>query len=45
MKILFWNTRGVGGAGRRKELSELMQEHTIDMLCLLETIKADFSFE
>jgi exonuclease III len=43
MKILFWNIKGVGGASRRKQLRELMQEHTIDVLCLLETIKADFS--
>jgi exonuclease III len=43
MKILFWNIRGVGAVGRKKQLQELRQKHRVDVVCLQETIKADFT--
>ena len=43
MKILFWNIRGLGGAGRRKQLSDLMKDCKVDIMCLQETIKLDFT--
>jgi exonuclease III len=43
MKILFWNIRGLGAEGRRKQLSEIRQIHRVDVICLQETIKREFS--
>jgi exonuclease III len=43
MKILFWNIRGLGGEGRRKQLREMMADQRIDVVCLQETIKEDFN--
>jgi exonuclease III len=43
MKILFWNMRGFGALGRRKQLRELRHKYKVEMICLQETIKADFS--
>jgi exonuclease III len=43
MKILFWNIRGLGASGRRKQLGELRQTHRVDIVCLQETIKGDFT--
>ena len=45
MIILFWNNRGIGGLGRRKQLKELMAKHRVDVICLQETIKQDFSIQ
>jgi len=42
MKILFWNVRGFGNAGRRKLLLELLNKHSFDGICLQETIKSSF---
>lgn len=42
MKILFWNVRGLGNAGRRKLLLELVNKHNFDCICLQETIKTSF---
>jgi exonuclease III len=43
MKILFWNIRGLGAEGRRRQLSEIRQTHRVDVMCLQETIKSEFS--
>jgi exonuclease III len=42
MKILFWNIRGLGSAGRRILLIELVNKHSFDCICLQETIKVNF---
>lgn len=42
MKILFWNIRGLGNAGRRKLLVELISKFSFDCICLQETIKSSF---
>lgn len=42
MKILFWNVRGLGNAGRRKLLIELVNKHAFDCICLQETIRTSF---
>jgi exonuclease III len=43
MKILFWNVRGIRADGRRNQLRELMQKHSVEVICLQETIKTDFT--
>lgn len=43
MKVLFWNIRGLGAVGRQRQLRELVFEHRIDIVCIQETIKNDFS--
>ena len=43
MRILFWNIRGFGRTGRRMLLRELLCKHRIDIICLQETIKQDFT--
>jgi exonuclease III len=40
MKILIWNIRGLGNAGRRKLLVELIAKYYFDCICLQETIKS-----
>lgn len=42
MKILFCNIRGLGNAGRRKLLAELVTKYSFDCICLQETIKTTF---
>jgi exonuclease III len=42
MRILFWNIRGLGSAGRRKLLLELINKYNFDGICIQETIKASF---
>jgi len=42
MKILFWNIRGLGNAGRRRQLVELCKKHNFHFICLQETIKETF---
>jgi endonuclease/exonuclease/phosphatase family metal-dependent hydrolase len=39
MKICFWNIRGLGGKGRRRQLRELIPKHRIDLICLQETMR------
>jgi exonuclease III len=43
MKILFWNIRGLGAEGRRRQFSELRLSHRVEIICLQETIKSEFS--
>ena len=43
MKIIFWNVQGLGNAGRRKLLLELVNKHAFDYICLQETIKSSLS--
>jgi hypothetical protein len=43
MKIIFWNIRGFGAPGRKTQLKELRQQHRVDMICLQETIKENFT--
>ena len=43
MRILFWNIRGFGCKGRRTLLRDLIRKHRIDVICLQETIKQDFT--
>jgi exonuclease III len=43
MKILFWNIRGFGAEGRRRQLSEIRQTHRVEVMCLRETFKSEFS--
>lgn len=43
MKILFWNIRGLEGAGRRWQFKDLMSFHHLEVIGLQETIKRDFS--
>lgn len=43
MKIIFWNIRGLGGVGRRGQFKNLMSQHNLEVICLQETIKRDFT--
>ena len=43
MKILFWNVRGLNSGGRRRQLGDLMAKHQVDVVCLQETIKQNFT--
>jgi hypothetical protein len=43
MKICFWNIKGLGGRGRRRQLRELMVKQRIDVICVQETMKDHFS--
>ena len=43
MRALFYNIRGFGRAGRRTLIKNLLREHRIDIVCLQETIKQDFT--
>jgi exonuclease III len=43
MRCLFWNIRGFGRRGRRTLLKEFLRKHRIDIVCLQETIKKDFT--
>jgi exonuclease III len=43
MKIMFWNIRGLGGAGRRGQFKDLMSQHHLEVICLQETIKKNFT--
>ena len=43
MRILFFNIRGFGHVGRRTLIKNLLREHQIDIVCLQETIKQDFT--
>jgi exonuclease III len=43
MRVCFWNIRGLGGKGRRRQLREMIFKQRIDMICLQETMKTHFS--
>jgi hypothetical protein len=43
MKILFSNIRGMGASGRCNQLRELRYKHKVDVICLQETIKQNFT--
>ncbi|XP_071683742.1 uncharacterized protein [Lolium perenne] len=43
MRALFWNIRGFGRRGRRTLLKDYLRIHKIDLVCLQETIKQDFT--
>jgi hypothetical protein len=40
---IFWNIRGFGVRGRRTLLKDYLRTHHIDIVCLQETIKQDFT--
>jgi len=37
MKLISWNVRGLGGAGKRREVSHLVKEHQPFLLCIQDT--------
>lgn len=37
MKIISYNIRGLGGKIKKKEISKLIHEHSVDLICLQET--------
>jgi exonuclease III len=43
MRVCFWNIRGLGGKGRRRQLREMIFKQRIDVICLQETMKTHFS--
>ena len=43
MRALFWNLRGFGHAGRRRQLIEYMREEHIDIVAIQETMRLEFS--
>jgi hypothetical protein len=43
MRAFFWNIRGFGRRGRRTMLKEYLWMHRIDIVCLQETTKQDFT--
>jgi exonuclease III len=43
MRAMFWNIRGFGVRGRRTMLKDYLRKHRIDIVCLQETIKQDFT--
>jgi exonuclease III len=43
MKALFWNVRGLGGKKRRGQLKELIDKYRVDIFCIQETMKKEFT--
>lgn len=43
MIIIFWNIQRLGQKGRRGQLKDIMLKYKIDVICLQEIIKRDFS--
>ncbi|XP_073351784.1 uncharacterized protein [Aegilops tauschii subsp. strangulata] len=43
MRVLFWNIRGFGHDGRRRQLVEYMRDEHIDIIAIQETLRTDFS--
>jgi exonuclease III len=43
MRFLFWNIHGFGRTGRWTLLRDYLRNHQIDVVCLQETIKQDFT--
>ena len=43
MIALIWNMRGFGRKGRRTQLKDFLRRVRVDIICLQETLKTDFS--
>ena len=43
MRALFWNIRGFGQDGRRRQLIEYMRTERIDIVAIQETMRTEFS--
>ena len=43
MRALFWNIRGFGHDGRRRQLVEYMRDEHIDIVAVQETMRRDFA--
>ena len=43
MWALFWNIRGFGHDGRRRQLVEYVRDEHIDIIAIQETMRAEFS--
>jgi exonuclease III len=43
MRILYWNVRGLGGKGRKRQLKKMVIMHRVDIMCLQETMKEQFT--
>ena len=43
MRALFWNIRGFGHDGRRRQLIEYMRDEHIDIIAIQETMRTEFS--
>ncbi|XP_073358315.1 uncharacterized protein [Aegilops tauschii subsp. strangulata] len=43
MRVLFWNIRGFGQDGRRRQLIEYVRDEHIDIVVIQETMRSDFS--
>jgi exonuclease III len=43
MRILCWNIRGLGSKGRRKQHKEWVVSQNVEVICLQEIMKDDFS--
>ena len=43
MRALFWNIRGFGHDGRRRQLVEYMRDEHIDIIAIQETLRTEFS--
>jgi hypothetical protein len=43
MRILCWNIRGLGSKGRRKQLKQWVVSQNVEVICLQETMKENFS--
>ena len=43
MRALFWNLRGFGHDGRRRQLVDYMREENIDIVAIQETMRSEFS--
>jgi exonuclease III len=43
MRILCWNVRGLDGKGRRRQLKEMVDINRVDIICLQETMKENFT--
>jgi hypothetical protein len=43
MRMMFWNTRGLGKPSRRKQVREFITEENMEGIGLRQTMKEDFS--
>jgi exonuclease III len=43
MRIMNWNFRGLGRCGRTTQLKDYLRKEKIDIICLQETIKTEFT--
>ena len=42
MRALFWNIRGFGHDGRRRQLVEYIHDEDIDIIAIQETMRTEF---